>query len=516
QPVLDTIFPLINDKFPDIRATVAKIIGLISTFRPEYEATDKLVSMLEDSNGFVRLGAALGLGLVASSAKDASRILFLITPLLKDDFGDGRRGAALSLGFLASSGRNNRLEQVLPLLTPLMKDKDGYVRRAVAIALGLIGASLDNSDQILDLLRPLTIDRNKYAQSAASLSLGLISHRLSSVAERDALGLTLISNSEDYVRRGGALGVGILTRKETIERSWEYLDDLLVDSPSWVKTNAAMAMGQIIALIYKDSPEDARERLKPLFESPTAAIRLGSIIGFVIGYLDLSSIGSGWEMLITLDSFSHGWYELGSVFLAIGLLRYLNLAEKPKLVTTLDETPKPMTTTASQESESSSIPVPLSSSSSKVVPSTDSQSIATAQSTPELVLEEIFDEWTLDRTYHELFCDTWKKVKIEINLALRASKALNIAEKTIKDAKFALVDKSSSQGGDIVVAIVKGATRLKTGAKKGLVTKITTIVQEKKSACTIRLELAGDYETEFLSQVLLEISRRIKEESMQD
>ncbi|MFX1534872.1 MAG: HEAT repeat domain-containing protein, partial [Promethearchaeota archaeon] len=443
KQILDIILPFADDEFPDIRSTVAAVLGIVGTFQPEYEAIETLSLMLKDSTGFVRLGAALGLGLTASAAKDASRILELITPLLKDAFGDGRRGAALGLGILASSGQDRRLEQVLPLLNSLLNDKDGYVRRAAAIALGLIGGSLENSEQILESIKPLIFDRNRYAQSVACLSLGLVALNSLSPIERDDLAFKLSSNPEVYVRKGAPLGVGLLTREETIERSMEYLDNLILDSPNWSKTSAAMALGQIIALIYKQDPALALEKLQPLFQSPTSSIRLGSVVGFSIGCLNLPSKGSGWEMIVALDSFSHGWYELGALYLVIGLLRYLHPRKKIKLVASKQhelvlESPK-------------TEPLPSSTESATVI----NNLISTDKLPDKLVLKEIFDAWTLDRTYHELFCDTWKKVKTEINLSLQSSHALILMEELLKSINFSLVDKSSSQREDIIVAIVK-------------------------------------------------------------
>ncbi|MFX0062964.1 MAG: HEAT repeat domain-containing protein [Candidatus Hermodarchaeota archaeon] len=497
KQILDIILPFVDDEFPDIRSTVAAVLGIIGTFHPEYEATEKLNLMLKDSTGFVRFGAALGLGLTASASKDASRILELISPLLKDAFGDGRRGVALGLGILASSGQDRRLEHVLPLLNSLMKDKDGYVRRAVAIALGLIGGSLENSEQILELIKPLIFDHNRYAQSAACLSLGLVALNPLTPIERDDLALHLISNPEVYIRRGAPLGVGLLTREETIERSMEYLDNLIVDSPNWSKTSAAMALGQIIALISKQDPKLALEKLQPLMKSSASSIRLGSVVGFSIGCLDLPSKGSGWEMVTALDSFSHGWFELGALYLVIGLLRYLHPRKKIKLVTS--KQPELMFESPTTE------PLPSSIESATEI----NNLISTDQLPDQLVLKEIFEEWTLDRTYHELFCDTWKNAKTEINLSLQTSQALILTEELMKSINFSLVDNSSSQREDIFVAIVKGAARLRKG-KKGLVGKITILIQEKKAIGTLRLELAGEFPTEFLSKILMEMSRYIR------
>ncbi len=246
-----TLIDLTKDANGWVRSSAAEALGQQSSL-PE-SAMLALIELIKDQDSGVRHCAAVALGKLSSLAESA---LLALIDLTKDQNNGVKRSAAVALGKLSSLPAS-----ALLALIDLTKDQHDWVRRSAASVLGK-QSSLPAS-AILALIK-LIKDQDYWVRRSAAEALG----QQSSLPESALLALiALINDQDNNVRDCAAYALG--KQSSLSESAMLALIALIKDQDYWVRRSAAEALGQqsslpesallaLIALI-NDQDNDVRD-----------------------------------------------------------------------------------------------------------------------------------------------------------------------------------------------------------------------------------------------------------------
>lgn len=156
----------LGDSAAQVRATAARMIGLITEL-PSAQLTRTLVRVaLHDSDAETRFAAARSLGMLREHVT-SPQLLDHLSACLFDEDAFVRSAAALTLGQL---GELASAPMLVRNLARLLIDQDPYTREAAARALGQIGPSAANPE-VLAALASAAQDSDPNVHEAASETL---------------------------------------------------------------------------------------------------------------------------------------------------------------------------------------------------------------------------------------------------------------------------------------------------------------------------------------------------------
>jgi HEAT repeat protein len=156
----------LSDSSAQVRATAARLLGMISEPPPVLMIKKLIDIALRDCDAETRFAAARAIGMLRDHVTSPQLLAVLSNHLFdRDRF--YRASAAMVLGQL---GEMAGAPTMVRNLTRLLDDEDAYVREAAARALGRIGSAAATPDVLLALTRA-TQDAEMQVHEAATDSL---------------------------------------------------------------------------------------------------------------------------------------------------------------------------------------------------------------------------------------------------------------------------------------------------------------------------------------------------------
>jgi hypothetical protein len=109
--------------------------------------------LMHDPDGYVRLSAYVSVGLLSLNHPSPEDLITLLSPFLSEFDGITKMGAVLGLGIIASQVKDAH-SKILPLILPILEEAASYLRRAALTVLSIVAVNDEDPKQILDIITP--------------------------------------------------------------------------------------------------------------------------------------------------------------------------------------------------------------------------------------------------------------------------------------------------------------------------------------------------------------------------
>ena len=313
--ILGLLSPLLNDEDEDARVGAALGIGLVATTLPDStEVVHLLRPLLKDEQWKARWGAALGLCMVATTLPNPTERVALLRSLLEDE--NIRWGVALGIGLVATTLPDST--EVLGLLRLLLKDEDDIIRWNAALGIGMMATTLPNPTERVALLRPLLKDEQWAVRMGAALGIGLVATTLPDSTEVLGLLRPLLKDEYREPYWGAAVGIGLVAT--TLPDSTEVLGllrPLLKDEQWTIRRNAALGLSMMATTL--PDPTERVALLRPLLKDEQWAVRRNAALGLGLVATTLPDPTEAIALLRPLLKDEDGHARLGAA-LGLGLV----------------------------------------------------------------------------------------------------------------------------------------------------------------------------------------------------
>ena len=239
---VDRLIRQLQDQDPNVRGNAAITLGQIGA--STRDAVPALIQTLQDQKieGFVRSNAAITLGQIGTE----DGVYVLIQALKNDQDTEVRKAAAGALGAIG-----DKAVDAVPVLIQALNDQNRRVRGIVAYALGQIGTpeAIKAVDKAVSTLIQALKNQDAAVRANAAEVLGMAGE-----SAVPAL-IQALKNQDAAVRKGAILALGSIGSEGTVSALIQALQN---DQSAIVRGNAAKALDSI-GIIYPEALEAVKE-----------------------------------------------------------------------------------------------------------------------------------------------------------------------------------------------------------------------------------------------------------------